>query len=51
MGFRIIWRGRFGDVSSQLIEELERARVIAGSLALRYKTFVYVIGAVTERVA
>ena len=51
MGFRVVWRGRFGDESSQLIDELERARVIADSLALRYKTLVYVIDAVTERLA
>ncbi len=50
MTFRIVWPGKFGKESSQLIDELERARIIADSLASRKKENVYVIDAATRRV-
>jgi hypothetical protein len=50
MAFRIVWPGRFGKESSQLIDELERARIIADSLASRKKEKVYVIDAANRRV-
>ncbi len=47
MSFRIVWHGRFGKESSQLIDELERARFIASALALRKKMVVYVVNVAT----
>ena len=43
MSFRVVWHGRFGEESSQLIDDLERARLIADWLASRKKTVVYVV--------
>lgn len=50
MAFRIVWPGKFGKEGSQLIDELERARIIADALALHMKEKVYVINAATRRV-
>ena len=50
MSYRIVWHGRLGEESSQLIDELERARIIADSLAARKKTIVSVIDAATRNV-
>ena len=48
MSFRIVWYGRFGKETSQLIEELARARIIADALASRTKLSVYIIDESTK---
>jgi hypothetical protein len=50
MAFRIVWPSKFGKETSQLIDELERARIIADALALHMTEEVYVIDAATGRV-
>ncbi len=50
MSYRIVWHGRFGEESSQLIDRLERARFIADALASRKKMVVYVIDAEAKTV-
>ena len=52
MGFRVVWRGKFGQESSQLIDELARARLVADSLASRNsrRTIVHVIDAKTNKI-
>jgi hypothetical protein len=50
MSFRIVWPGKFGKQTSQLIDQLERACLIADALALHMKQQVRVIDAATGRV-
>ena len=47
VAFRVVCSGKLGNESSQLIEELERASIIADSLAGRRKENVHVIDAAT----
>lgn len=43
MSFRVVWYGRFGEESSQLIDELDRARLIADFLAPRMNKTIHVV--------
>ena len=45
MSFRVVWPGRFGEESSQVIDELEPARLFADSLASRKKVVAHVVDA------
>lgn len=47
MAFRVVWSRKLGNESSQLIEELERAWIIADSFAGRRKENVHFIDAAT----
>lgn len=50
MAFRVVWPGRSGEDSSQLIDGLEGARLIADALT-SYLKIVYVIDAETNEIA
>ena len=49
MAFRVVWPGRFGEESSQLIEGIEGARLIADALT-SYLKIVHVVDAVTNEI-
>ncbi len=49
MAFRVVWPGRFGEDSSQLMDGLEGARLIADALT-SYLKIVYVIDAETNEI-
>ncbi len=49
MAFRVVWPGRFGEESSQSMDGLEGARLIADALT-SYLKIVYVIDADTNEI-
>jgi hypothetical protein len=48
MAFRVVWPGKFGEESSELVDELAGARLIADALA-SYQPIVYVVDAETRK--
>ena len=50
MSFRIVWDSGFGKVSSRPIGDLERARLIADSLALHMKAVIQVADAESKEI-
>ena len=50
MSFRLLWDCGFGIVSSRLVDELEPARVIADSLALRMRVVIHVVDAESDKI-
>ena len=48
MAFRVVWPGKFGEESSELVDELAGARLIADALA-SYQPIIYVIDAETSK--
>lgn len=50
MSFRIVWDSGFGKVSSRPIGDLERARLIADSLAVNMNTVIQVVDAESKEI-
>lgn len=48
MAFRVVWPGKLGEQSSELVDELAGARLIAYAL-VSYQPIVYVIDAETSQ--